>query len=105
MTDSNRVSFDTDVKNLDQTYLIPNPVWTLKEWNVETYKTTERYIFMNEFNSSVSDYFNDDMKFTFLMERRPLYFMMNNIFPALILNCITLLSYALPFTMQIGLSI
>ena len=105
MTDSTRVNFDTYVKNLDDAYLIPNPVWTLKEWNVGSVKTTERYIFKNEFNSSVSNYFNEDMKFKFIMERRPLYFMMNNIFPALILNCITLLSYALPFSIQIGLSI
>jgi hypothetical protein len=105
MTDKNRVNFDTDVKNLDDAYLIPNPVWTLKEWDFSSVETTERYLFMNEFNLSISNYSNEDMKFTFIMERRPLYFMMNNIFPALILNCITLLSYALPFSMQIGLSI
>ena len=104
MTDSTRINFNTDVKNLDDTYLITNPVWILKEWNVESVKTTERYIFMNQFNSSNSDYSNDDMKLTFLMKRRPLYFMMNNIFPTLILNCITLLSYALPYSIQIGLS-
>ena len=106
MTDSNRVSFDTDVKNLDGRNFIPNPVWTLKEWNVESVNTTERYIFLNNYNSSDPDHYsNDEMRFTFIMERRPLYFMMNNIFPALILNCITLLSYSLPFSMQIGLSI
>ena len=103
MTDANKVFFKTSKKNLDQSYYIPNHVWTLREWVVERIKTTERYLFMNLVNSD--DYSNEDLAFVFVLERKPLYFLVNNIFPTLILNCVTILSYALPFSTQISLCI
>jgi hypothetical protein len=52
--------------------------------------------------------YNDTMEwsrvqFSFSLRRKPLYFMMNSIFPSLILSVVTLISFGLPFISQIAI--
>jgi hypothetical protein len=50
------------------------------------------------------DYSIEENIIELVIKRRPLYFMVNAIFPCLILNLITVLSFALPYIPQITLS-
>lgn len=102
MTDNSKVTFASGVKNLDIDSYMPHALWDLTEINVGRIYNSNRYSFLNElYNTS---YVNEDLSFGVVLKRKPLYFMMNNIFPSLILNCITLFAFALPFPVQIGLS-
>ena len=104
MSNKNRTDFDSK-KDITIDSYVSNALWDLSSTSVTSISTQERYSF---YNSDVAKYDNEkyeneDYSFTMILRRRPLYFMMNNIFPTLILNCITLLAFSLPFTSQIGL--
>jgi hypothetical protein len=47
--------------------------------------------------------YNDVISIQLYLQRKPLFFMMNGIFACIVLNCVTLLSFSLPFASQIGL--
>lgn len=95
--DLHKINFDSNVNKIDLTNYISNPVWNLLQVQVKSVITSERYI--KVLNSS-----NEDISFSFLIKRRPLYIMINNVYPVLILNAVTLLSFFLPFVTQVTLS-
>ena len=104
MTDSTSVEFTSDIDHLRIDHYVPNALWDLVDFNVQSINTTDRYIFFydnDEQNQTILQ--NVDTSFSVVLKRKPLYFMMNSIFPTLILNCITIFSYALPFSIQISL--
>ena len=47
---------------------------------------------------------SNDAKFKFCLKREPLYYMINNVYPCLILNMVTLVTYFFPFNLQTSLS-
>lgn len=85
----------TEIKTDDY---INNPTWMLKGASVETFLTKKRL------PSFINDSFIDEVEYNFTLTRRPLYFMINGIFPCLILNCLTILFFFLPYASQITLS-
>ena len=72
-----------------------HPLWRLNRTDVISFNSSDRVPFEDTYNAVIS--------IKLYLQRKPLFFMMNGIFACLILNCVTLLSYALPFGSQIGL--
>ena len=85
---------------IDNSSYIDHPVWVLDKIDREFILSTERFMLAEDEGLI----FSEDISIQFLLRRRPLYFMINNIFPCLVLNCVTLLAFTLPFGSQIGLS-
>jgi hypothetical protein len=103
MTDSSKVKFQSNNQNLRIDTFIPNNQWDLVSLNVSHILASNRYNFFNgPINWNV--YKNFDVSFNFVLKRIPLYFMLNDIFPTLILNLITLLAFAMPYPQQLLLS-
>jgi hypothetical protein len=74
---------------------VENSVWKLKNTNVYVQNTTR-----------LSDqYLTSDIYFEGTVQRKPMYYILNNIYPCLILNVITLFSFIFPFQLQSTLSI
>ena len=105
MYDNDKVNFlfEQNQDHVDSTSFLANQVWTLEKIFVNELISTDRYRFYNEPPNQV--YSTNDQSINIVIKRKPLYFIINNIFPSLILNCITLLAFALPFAQQIGLCI
>ena len=89
VTNYSRVDFDT---------YIQNSLWDLKAMEVKTILSSDRYFDYTRSSQT------EDISINLILKRKPLYFMVNNIFPCLILNSVTLIAFSLPFALQIGLS-
>ena len=75
---------------------IENPVWDFVEAETGYFiKNSSRLFFNNK---------TSDIHFVASMKRGPLYYMINNVYPCLILNVVTLLTFFLPFSLQASLS-
>ena len=96
MMDVTKLKFITDSSNIDSSSYVEHAVWQLLSITSKSVNTSDRYFSLD--NSMV----NEDVFFNFVLKRRPLYFMINNIFPCLILNCVVLLLFALPFVPQVN---
>jgi hypothetical protein len=103
MTDSSKVKFESKDQHLRVNSYIPNNQWDLVSLNVSNILASNRYNFFNEPNNW-NVYKNFDVSFNFVLKRVSLYFMLNDIFPTLILNLITLLAFAMPYPQQLLLS-
>ena len=104
MTDKTKVKFISGQTDLSS--YIEHSLWSLDydQTDIQWINSSDRYFFYNNnSNPNETKYSNEDLSFKLVLKRKPLYFMMNNIFPTLILNLITLLAYGLPFATQIGL--
>ncbi len=98
MHDSQLIDFASNDSKVDTSTYIPHSLWKLKNVDVNSVLSSDRY-----FDSDIV-VSTEDISFSFLLKRGPLYFMINNIFPCMILNLVTLLAFSLPFSTQIGLS-
>ena len=74
---------------------LPNLVWELVENNISLINSTSRF-----FGSSG---YSNDLYFVLKIKRKPLYYMINNVYPCLILNMVTLITFFLPFSLQASL--
>ena len=100
MTDSSKLELDASNQNLRTDSYIPNSQWQLMSLNVNSIVTNDRYIFFNDPQNGVA-YNSEDVSFTITLKRYSLYFIINDIFPTLILNLITLLAFAFPYQQQL----
>lgn len=86
---------DEDEINFD--YYTKNPVWDIVNTTIN-----------ESLNLAKSKYYNnedfDEFFYNITIKRLPLYFMINNVYPFLILNIVTLANYFLPFASQTTLS-
>ena len=73
-----------------------HPLWKLDRTDMIVIEAADRAPFEDTYNKVIS--------IQLFLRRKPLFFMMNGIFACLVLNCVTLLSFALPFAFQINLS-
>ena len=71
---------------------LPNLVWELVENKISIINSTSRF-----FGSSG---YSNDLNFVLKIKRKPLYYMINNVYPCLILNMVTLITFFLPFSLQ-----
>ena len=82
---------------------VPNPIWEIIN-NGTMSKNAGSRLFKDDntiYDPSCEECTNDDQVFFFTIRRRPLYYMINNIYPSLILNVISLLAFFLPFASQV----
>lgn len=73
---------------------VPNSIWTVTNQSVEIVNTSRISVI----------YQTSDIHFTFTLKRGPLYFMISNVYPCLILNIISLVTFFMPFVSQATLS-
>lgn len=99
--DNYTLSFGSNDDFVDTSRYIYNPIWDLYDVVVNPYTTDDRYKGVEYPSGSFP--FSEDITFKVILFRIPLYFMINNIFPCLILNCVTLLIFFLPFVSQMTL--
>lgn len=93
---SNRIEYtDNSTEVIDISAFSQHPLWTLEKTDMTVIYASDRVPFEDGVNTVIS--------IQLYLKRKPLYFMMNGIFACLVLNCVTLLSYALPFGSQVGL--
>jgi hypothetical protein len=74
---------------------ISNSIWTLQK-NIN--------IFVQNTTRLSSQYLASDIYFQGTVQRKPMYYIMNNVYPCLILNVITLYTFTFPFALQASLS-
>ena len=98
MYDKHALNFVEEFSRVYATNCIQNSLWELSHVSVEKIYSMDRYYDISGDTQSV------DVSINILLKRKPLYFIINNIFPCFILNCVTLLAFSLPFAVQIGLS-
>jgi hypothetical protein len=79
-------------------FYVENAVWNLKGTEVTSADTRDRFSYYYD------DYLMEVISLNLLLSRRPLYFMINGIFPCFILNLLTLITYPLPAAPQFTIS-
>ena len=93
-----KVRFNQDFSISNESYLVDysdNPLWDLKNISSSLILTGSR--FLNLTNSI-------DYSLDLNIKRKPLYYMINDIFPCLLINALNLITFFLPFTLQASLS-
>ena len=76
-------------------FQMKNPVWEIVDQNQRIVENSSRINI---------DFITTDTYFEITIKRGPLYYMINNVYPCLILNVVTLLTFFLPFALQASLS-
>ena len=97
MSDNSTINFQSDDSKIDTSSYSQNPVWNMVSIRVQSIFNSNRYFAYNPYNL-----LSEDISFDITLVRRPLFFMMNNVFPPLILNTVVILLYTLPFNLQVG---
>ncbi|CAF0777651.1 unnamed protein product [Brachionus calyciflorus] len=87
-------TYDIDINQAD----CRPPIWDLINITNEADINSDRFI-------GLENYETDDAIFKFKFKRRPLYHMINGVFPNFVLNILLLLVYFLPEKSQIGLTL
>ena len=90
------LKIDTRIPPIDKDF-VKNPVW-------EFVISESRSYVKNSSRLLSTDYKASDVHFVASFKRGPLYYMINNVYPCLILNVVTLLTFFLPFALQASLS-
>lgn len=94
-----RIDFKIAKKlNISSFNYIPNQLWELKAIDGKMYLSNSSRIHLK------GNWSQQEIHFEMAFKRRPSYYLMNNIFPCLVLNVIGLLLFTLPFTLQATLS-
>lgn len=92
------VDFNISQDSVNKASFVTNSIWELTDIVVTSRVTNDRFAMLD------ANYTSEDVSFDFYLKRRPLFFMINAIFPCLILNLITILPYFMPFVSQAALS-
>ena len=98
------VRFETTAKDIDLSTYTQNSLWNLL--NVSVMKINNKNRMANDFileSTDKDEYITNDISFEFHTRRRPLYFMINSIFPMFVLNLITMAIHFIDFSYQVGL--
>ena len=88
--DSSRVVFNVTNNFSSISDYTENPVWKIIEANSTTQKSASRFK-----NSEANDFL-----FRLCIERKPLYYIINNMFSCLVINVMTLIIFFIPFPLQ-----
>ena len=70
------LDFSSDSSKLDTSNLIPHPIWDIQAVTTRSIFNSDRHFAYNSQGLQM-----EDTSFDITMVRRPLYFMMNNVFP------------------------
>ena len=75
---------------------IANPVWKPSKVNQSIQQSNSRL-------ARNSDFKTDDVYFNLTIKRMPLYYMINCVYPCLVLNAVILAVFFVPFNLQVSL--
>ena len=75
MEDTTVIDYSSDSSKLDTSNLIQHPIWNINSVTSSTVKNSDRFF---AYENSLE---MEDTTFDITISRRPLYFMMNNVFP------------------------
>jgi hypothetical protein len=80
-------------------------IWKLISIESKTITNNNRYSLINsQFSKNgLIEIKAEDVNFVLTFKRNPLYIMINGIFPCLILNCIILIAFSIPYAQQVNL--
>ena len=92
--DDSMINF-TSSDNLDTSSYISNPIWEFYGFSLNYSFTGSRF---------AGNLTGTDLAFQFTMVRLPAIYLLNNVFPCLILNAVILLAFFMPFPQQSALS-
>ena len=87
-------SINDSVLNLDD--FTPHSIWDLRSSSIKTMVKGDRTPF--------EDTQSTEIDLQLVLTRKPLYYMMNSIFPCFILNIVTLVSFFMPTVNAITIS-
>jgi len=95
-------SWTLDISEIEMNYdeftsasgFVENSIWALESENNFVQNTTRLD----------KEYLASDLYFQLTMKRKPMYYIVNNVYPCLILNLITLFTYTFQFQSQVTLS-
>ena len=93
--DSKRIDFDLDDSTIDYADTLKNNIWTLKSVVISEELSRKRF----DVNSNATD-----VAFALTMHRNSINFMVNNIFPTLVISCVTLLTFFFNYAQQVVIS-
>jgi len=85
------------VGDLSSNSFVENSIWSLQTTYVSGQNTTRL--------SAITTVYTSDIYFQATVKRKPLYYMINNVYPTIILNISTLFTFFFPFAQQSVLSI
>ena len=94
-SDDSRFSFRGNNTVFGFPQYVPNPLWKLKSVKIVNIKSVSRFGKQMEGN---------DLQFTLRIERLPMIYLLNNLFPCLILNVIILAVFFIPYAPQVAIS-
>jgi len=88
---------DTTFQNISsmKTYS-ENSIWAIESTNASTKIESSRFLGVT---------YTIDFYFNITMRRKPSYYLYSNVYPCLILNCVTLSTFFFPFILQASISI
>ncbi len=87
---SSRINFNVANNLSSISDYTENPVWKIIEASSTTQKSASRFK-----NSEANDFL-----FRLCIERKPLYYIINNMFSCIVINVITLFMFFIPFQLQ-----
>ena len=92
----NRIAYtENDSVVIDISGYSEHPLWELSKTDMIVYRAEDRAPFELTYNNIIS--------VQLYLRRKPSYFILNGIFACLVLNCVTLIAFTLPFATQINL--
>ena len=92
----NRILYtENDSLVIDTSGYTEHPLWELTKTDLIVYRAEDRAPFELTYNNVISIQLH--------LRRKPSYFILNGIFACLVLNCVTLIAFTLPFATQISL--
>jgi nicotinic acetylcholine receptor len=94
--DASRINYDILNTPIGLDDYIPNPIWDLINTNKSNIPTNSRFLDKHQYG--------DDIQYTITLKRRPTVYILNNIFPCLILNVVIQLAFFMPFAQKIAIS-
>ncbi len=80
-----RILFSDKGTYIDTSDYTVHPIWTLTSANLSSQIKTDR--------SPFEDMNNTEVVMTLVLTRKPLYYMMNSVFPCFLLNLVTLATF------------
>ena len=101
--DISRINLEANIINDNFEEYLPNQNWELVNLTISTEATGTRDHQQLSDDSANKETMNEDLLLIMIIKRKPLYYMINNIYPSLVLNIVALVSFALPFASQVTL--
>ncbi len=82
--------------------MLNNPTWSLMSITKNSTFDSDRFIHFIASNKYPA--FAEDIIYSLILKRNPLYIMINGIFPNFIMNCVILSAFGLPFAPQMTIT-